>query len=75
MKQCLVKKQSYVIARNPRGVTMPKGTRVEKLYQKLRAQGRTEESAARISQAVTGLSLATGKKPKGTRRSGTGMNG
>jgi hypothetical protein len=43
---------------------MPKGTKVDRLYRKLKAQGKSKESAARIAQSATGLSLATGKKPK-----------
>jgi len=43
---------------------MPKGTKVEKLYEKLKVEGKNKASAAKISQAATGLSLATGKKPK-----------
>lgn len=43
---------------------MPKGTKVDKVYQALRREGHSEESAARIAQATTGLSLETGKKPK-----------
>jgi hypothetical protein len=47
---------------------MPKGTKVHKLYEKLKAQGRPVESAVRIAQAKTGQALATGKPPKGKRR-------
>ena len=43
---------------------MPKGTKVEKVYQALKREGKTEASAARIAQAQTGKSLATGKAPK-----------
>lgn len=43
---------------------MPAGTKVERLYQKLRAEGKSKESAAKIAQSQTGLSLATGKPPK-----------
>jgi len=43
---------------------MPKGSPVHKLYKKLLAEGHSEESAARIAQAETGLSLQTGKPPK-----------
>lgn len=43
---------------------MPTGTKVEKLYQKLKSKGKSKASAARIAQAVTGQSLKTGKKPK-----------
>jgi hypothetical protein len=43
---------------------MPKGTKVERLYEHLRSKGYSKASAARIAQAKTGLSLKTGKKPK-----------
>ena len=43
---------------------MPKGTKVERLYEKLKSQGKSKGSAAAIAQSVTGLSLKTGKKPK-----------
>lgn len=43
---------------------MPKGTKVHKVYEALLKQGKAKSSAARIAQAVTGLALATGKKPK-----------
>lgn len=43
---------------------MPEGTKVERLYEKLRREGKSEESAARIAQSETGLSLQTGKPPK-----------
>lgn len=44
---------------------MPKGTKVERLYQKLLKEGYSKASAAKIAQKQTGLSLATGKKPSG----------
>ena len=43
---------------------MPKGTKVEKVYQALRKQGRSKAQAARIAQAKTGQSLKTGRKAK-----------
>lgn len=43
---------------------MPKGTKVEKVYQALRREGASKGKAARIAQSKTGLALATGKKPK-----------
>lgn len=43
---------------------MPHNTRVDRLYEKLRGQGKSKGSAARIAQAATGLSLQTGKPPK-----------
>lgn len=44
---------------------MPKGTKVDKVYQALLKQGKSKASAARIAQATTGKSLQTGRKPKG----------
>jgi hypothetical protein len=44
---------------------MPKGTKVHKVYEAIKRSGKSEASAARIAQAQTGKSLATGKKPKG----------
>lgn len=43
---------------------MPKGTKVDRVYQALRKQGKSKGSAARIAQAKTGKSLQTGRKPK-----------
>lgn len=43
---------------------MPKGTPVERMYTGLKKHGFSEGSAARIAQARTGKSLATGKTPK-----------
>jgi hypothetical protein len=43
---------------------MPKGTRVHKIYDALVRQGASKGKAARIAQAQTGKSLATGRKPK-----------
>lgn len=40
---------------------MPKGTKVESLYQKLKQQGKSVASAAKIAQSATGQSLKTGK--------------
>lgn len=42
---------------------MPKGTKVERCYQKLK-KSKGKGSAAAICQKSTGLSLKTGKKPK-----------
>lgn len=47
---------------------MPKGTRVERCYTKLRKQGKSKGSSARICQASTHQSLKTGRKPKKKRR-------
>lgn len=43
---------------------MPKGTRVEKMYQAMIREGMDKGKAARIAQSKTGQALATGKKPK-----------
>lgn len=43
---------------------MPKGTKVERVYEALKKRGYSKEKAARIAQSVTGLALATGKPPK-----------
>jgi hypothetical protein len=47
---------------------MPTGTRVEKMYTAIKAKTGDAGKAARIAQAKTGLSLATGKKPKSKRK-------
>lgn len=49
---------------------MPEGTKVHNLYKELLGKGYSKESAVRIAQARTGLSLMTGKKPKGRRERG-----
>ena len=43
---------------------MPKGTKVHKVFDALKREGKSVASAAKIAQAVTGKSLATGRKPK-----------
>jgi len=43
---------------------MPKGTKVHKVYEAILRTGASKGKAARIAQAQTGKSLATGKKPK-----------
>lgn len=43
---------------------MPTGTKVSDCVQKLVAKGMSKEKAIKICQASTGLSYATGKKPK-----------
>jgi len=43
---------------------MPKGTKVDNLYEKLKKQGYSVESAVKIAQSQTGQALATGKPPK-----------
>ncbi len=46
---------------------MPKGSKVEKVFTSLKAQGKSVASAAKIAQAVTGKSLKTGKAPRGKK--------
>lgn len=46
------------------GRAVPKGTKVDKVYEALRRQGKSKGSAARIAQAATGKSLKTGRAPK-----------
>lgn len=43
---------------------MPKGTKVHECYTKLRREGKSKASAARICQKATGQSLKTGRAPK-----------
>ena len=43
---------------------MPKGSKVDKVYQALRRKGDDKGKAARIAQAKTGQALKTGKPPK-----------
>jgi hypothetical protein len=43
---------------------MPKGTKVHQIYEALKRGGASKGKAARIAQAKTGKSLATGKPPK-----------
>lgn len=42
---------------------MPKGTKVDKCFQKVKKK-KSVKSAARICQKATGQSLKTGRKPK-----------
>ena len=44
--------------------TMPKGTKVDKVYKALKKAGKSTASAAKIAQAKTGQALKTGKPPK-----------
>jgi hypothetical protein len=46
---------------------MPKGTPVDRCYQKLVKKGKAKGSAAAICQKSTGKALATGRKPKGKK--------
>lgn len=43
---------------------MPKGSRVERVYEGLRKEGKDAATAAKIAQSKTGQALATGKPPK-----------
>ena len=43
---------------------MPKGTKVERCYQQVKGQTGDKGKAARICQASTGQSLATGRKTR-----------
>lgn len=43
---------------------MPKGSKVHKMFEALKRDGHSVESAARIAQSRTGQALATGKPPK-----------
>jgi hypothetical protein len=47
---------------------MPKGSKVHDVYTTLRRKGMSKERAAKISQAVSGQVLATGKPPKRKRK-------
>jgi hypothetical protein len=43
---------------------MPKGSKVDKVYQALKHEGMDKGKAARIAQSKTHQALATGKTPK-----------
>jgi hypothetical protein len=47
---------------------MPEGTKVDKVFKALKREGADPGKAARIAQAQTGLSLQTGKPPKGKKK-------
>lgn len=47
---------------------MPAGTKVHRLFTKLKRKGHSAGSAARIAQSATGQALATGKPPKHGRK-------
>lgn len=49
---------------------MPKGSKVERCYQDVRATGKSKGSAAAICQKSTGQALATGRPPKHVGRMG-----
>ena len=46
---------------------MPRGTKVDEIYQAIKRKTGDKGKAARIAQAQTGKSLATGKAPKKKR--------
>lgn len=46
---------------------MPKGSKVEKIYNALLREGKSKASATRIAQAKAGQALKTGKPPKNKR--------
>lgn len=46
---------------------MPEGTKVDRVYKAILRKTGDKGKAARIAQSLTGLSLATGKKPKRKR--------
>ena len=54
---------------------MPKGTKVDKIYQAIKRKTGDKGKAARIAQAETGLSLKTGKKPKAKKASKKKLEG
>lgn len=43
---------------------MPKGTKVERCFQKVRKSGKSAASAAKICQKSTGQSLRTGRSTR-----------
>jgi len=43
---------------------MPVGSKVDRVYQALRRLGKSEATAAKIAQSVTGQVLKTGRPPK-----------
>jgi len=46
---------------------MPRGTKVDKIYQALKRKGASSGKAARIAQSKSGQSLKTGRAPKKKR--------
>jgi len=47
---------------------MPKGTKVDRVYQAIKRESGDKGKAARIAQSVTGRSLKTGLKPAGRKK-------
>lgn len=54
----------------PGDKTMPKGTKVERCYRKVRKAGAGKGKAAAVCQKSTGQALATGKRPKRSQARG-----
>ena len=46
---------------------MPKGSKVDKVYEALKRKGMSSGKAARIAQSKTGQALQTGRPPKGKK--------
>jgi hypothetical protein len=46
---------------------MPVNSKVHRMFEHLKSAGYDEAAAARIAQSKTGLSLKTGRKPKGRK--------
>jgi hypothetical protein len=53
-------------------IDMPEGTKVDRCFKKLKRQGKSAGSAARICQSSTGQALATGRAPKRSGKRGRG---
>lgn len=47
---------------------MPKGTKVDNIYEALKRKGMASGKAARIAQSKSGQSLKTGRPPKRKKR-------
>ncbi len=47
---------------------MPKGTKVDKIFQAIKKTGAPVGEAAATAQKMTGLSLKTGKPPKSKKK-------
>lgn len=47
---------------------MPKNTKVHRMFDALKRDGYSVQSAVRIAQSKTGQALATGKPPKKKKR-------
>lgn len=53
---------------------MPRGTKVDDMYQAMKREGMDKGKAARIAQSNTGQSLATGKPPKKKKKKSESMD-